>query len=113
MRVRKLPVEVDAVQWLGHTTDPPIHAVHAYRRPGVPRGDRCGFCGLSMRDHGQIDTLEGAHTVCPTDWIITGVEGEQYPCKDVIFRKTYELVEEVSVRWDLTLPDGSRTHDPR
>jgi len=28
------------------------------------------------------------------DWIITGVEGEQYPCKPDIFEKTYDPVEE-------------------
>jgi hypothetical protein len=28
------------------------------------------------------------------DWIIKGVNGEVYPCKDDIFKKTYELVEE-------------------
>lgn len=29
----------------------------------------------------------------PGDWIITGVNGEQYPCKPDIFEKTYESVE--------------------
>lgn len=27
------------------------------------------------------------------DWIITGLRGEQYPCKPDIFEKTYERVE--------------------
>jgi hypothetical protein len=26
------------------------------------------------------------------DWLITGVNGEQYPCKDDIFKKTYEEI---------------------
>lgn len=33
-------------------------------------------------------------TVSHGDWIITGVNGEHYPCKSEIFDKTYELVEE-------------------
>ena len=33
-------------------------------------------------------------SVCPGDFIITGVEGEVYPCKPGIFEKTYEKVEE-------------------
>lgn len=41
-----------------------------------------------------IHTLEGDMKAEPGDWIITGVKGEQYPCKDDIFRKTYEPVEE-------------------
>lgn len=36
-----------------------------------------------------IDTLEGKMTASPGDWIITGVNGEQYPCKPDIFNKTY------------------------
>lgn len=45
-----------------------------------------------MQDHGWIDTPEGGHTVCPGDWIITGVVGERYPCKPDIFEATYEEV---------------------
>ena len=44
-------------------------------------------------ENGYIDTLEGTMTVSPNDWIITGIEGEKYPCKPDIFRKTYEPVE--------------------
>lgn len=40
-----------------------------------------------------IDTLEGKMLASPGDWIITGVHGEQYPCKPDIFEKTYELVK--------------------
>ena len=39
-----------------------------------------------------IQTLEGCMTASPGDWIITGVNGEQYPCKPDIFEKTYEPV---------------------
>ena len=46
-----------------------------------------------MHDHGWVDTLEGGHIVCPKDWIITGVNGEHYPCKPDIFEMTYEAVE--------------------
>lgn len=41
-----------------------------------------------------IETLEGVHRADPGDWIITGVKGEQYPCKPDIFDKTYEKVED-------------------
>lgn len=41
-----------------------------------------------------IETLEGIHRANPGDWIITGVKGEQYPCKPDIFEKTYEPVFE-------------------
>lgn len=39
-----------------------------------------------------IKTLEGDMIASPGDWIITGINGEQYPCKPDIFKKTYEPV---------------------
>ena len=41
----------------------------------------------------EIKTLEGVMVGNPGDWLITGVAGEQYPCRDDIFRATYEEVE--------------------
>lgn len=38
-----------------------------------------------------ICTLEGIMTAGPGDWIIRGVKGELYPCKDDIFQATYEV----------------------
>ena len=40
----------------------------------------------------NIETLEGVMHAEPGDWIITGVNGERYPCKPEIFEKTYEPV---------------------
>ena len=40
----------------------------------------------------DIETLEGTMRANVGDWIITGVNGEQYPCKPDIFDKTYEPV---------------------
>lgn len=42
----------------------------------------------------DIITMEGKMHASIGDWIITGVQGEQYPCKPDIFEKTYERVEE-------------------
>ena len=42
----------------------------------------------------DIDTLEGVMHASVGDYIITGVHGEQYPCKPDIFEETYEKVEE-------------------
>lgn len=35
-------------------------------------------------------------TASPGDWIITGVNGEQYPCKPDIFNKTYSKASSLS-----------------
>lgn len=39
----------------------------------------------------SIPTPEGLMQANPGDWIITGVKGETYPCKDDIFRMTYDM----------------------
>ncbi len=41
----------------------------------------------------SIHTLEGTMLAQPGDYVITGIKGEQYPCKPDIFDATYELVE--------------------
>ncbi|MDD3336764.1 MAG: hypothetical protein PHI98_14840 [Eubacteriales bacterium] len=38
----------------------------------------------------DIETLEGVMHANVGDYIITGVDGEQYPCKPGIFAQTYE-----------------------
>tara|TARA_Y100000296_G_scaffold64434_1_gene75614 strand:+ start:7291 stop:7611 length:321 start_codon:yes stop_codon:yes gene_type:complete len=51
----------------------------------------------------EIETLEGTMVGNVGDWLITGIDGEKYPCKDEIFRKTYEPVR---LTWE-TMPTGS------
>lgn len=41
----------------------------------------------------EIETLEGTMRADAGDWIITGIKGEQYPCKPDIFAATYEAVD--------------------
>jgi hypothetical protein len=77
--------EVKANGWEGQI-------VRYYRTPKGDGQTPCQHCGIIMHDHGWIDTLEGGHIVCPGDWVITGVEGENYACKPDIFVATYEPV---------------------
>lgn len=110
MKYRKKPVVVEAVQWFKNGDHPeddcgtyqvpggkPFqgegHVVRYFRHPEVSGDRECQYCKQTMYVHGWIDTLEGGHTVCPGDWIITGVKGERYPCKPDIFEKTYEPAE--------------------
>lgn len=67
--------------------------VRYFRRPDVPGSSACRHCGKTMHVHGWINTKEGGHIVCPGDWIITGIVGEHYTCKDSVFRATYEPVQ--------------------
>jgi hypothetical protein len=40
-----------------------------------------------------IHTLEGVMRGEVGDWLLKGVNGEYYPCKSDIFRKTYDVLE--------------------
>lgn len=42
-----------------------------------------------------IKTLEGVMHAKKGDWILTGVDGEQWPVKKEIFEKTYNVIEEL------------------
>ena len=44
--------------------------------------------------YGTIYTLEGTMRADIDDWIIKGIKGELYPCKNDIFIATYEKVSE-------------------
>lgn len=39
----------------------------------------------------KISTLEGVMIANIGDWIIKGVKGEFYPCKDDVFKMTYDV----------------------
>jgi len=41
----------------------------------------------------NIITLEGTMRVDIGDYIIKGVEGEFYPCKPSVFKKSYNIIE--------------------
>ena len=92
MKYRKKPVVVDAYVWLRITVDTVVSPYARQSGPGEHDSWSCAHCGGPTETHGWIKTLEGGHIVCPGDWIITGVEGEQYPCKPDIFKATYEAL---------------------
>jgi hypothetical protein len=42
----------------------------------------------------EVHTLEGIMDINISDYVIKGLEGEFYPCKESIFLKKYEPVDE-------------------
>jgi hypothetical protein len=61
-----------------------------------------------------IDTLEGTMKADVGDWIITGIKGEEYPCKPDIFHETYDIYlgEEIPItHWKSTLMEGKKNGD--
>lgn len=109
-KYRKKPIVIEATQWFKNGDHPKDNLVtffnsngepflgegkivRYYRHPSIDGQKECDHCKTIMHSHGWIDTLEGNHIVCPGDWIITGINGETYPCKPDIFEKTYDACE--------------------
>jgi hypothetical protein len=83
---RKKPVVIDAWR-IGVAGSPPPAWVMSGVSDFIVRSGGIGTTGL------YIDTLEGTMHAEPGDWVIRGVKGELYPCKDDIFQLTYEPVD--------------------
>lgn len=90
MKYRKKPVVIEAVQLRWDTWSEMCEFAGVGRLiDGNPEGrhaDDGDTIGL------DIFTLEGVMHASENDWIIKGVKGEIYPCKDEIFKMTYEPV---------------------
>lgn len=86
MKVRKLPVTVEAHQYRAGQF-PELQAWAKSVSVKLP------FMRESAnRDYMELDTLEGRMTVSDGDWVIQGVKGEFYGCKPDVFEKTYEVL---------------------
>lgn len=62
---RKKPVVIQAIRWTGNNATE--------------------IMDWKNKNHGDMEASKN-------DWIILGVNGEIYPCKPDIFKKTYEPV---------------------
>ncbi len=82
MKYRKRPVIIEAVQWNGNN----IEIIHNFM--SVKKVIHFG-----NDNQIGINTLEGLMAANIGDYIIKDVNGEFYPCKDSIFKLTYEKVE--------------------
>lgn len=90
---RKKPVVVQAVQWNGRNLSEVSQFCEGAAR--VEIYDAAWKAGVAPPGVDlTISTLEGPHHASVGDYIIKGVNGEFYPCKPDIFKKTYEPAEE-------------------
>ena len=86
-KYRKKPVEIEAIQFKRNEFEDINEFTH-----GNAINFRTEKC-INGKSYCEIKTLEGYMTATEGDYIIKGVNGEFYPCKENIFIKTYEPVE--------------------
>lgn len=98
MKYKKKPVVIEAIQlkvdnfdevceFMGETPAPkhnPDYGIDDHGNTNNP------YLGV------YIETLEGKMLASCGDYIIKGINGEFYPCKPDIFKKTYDIVEDES-----------------
>lgn len=102
MKIRKRPVVVDGIRyvgipddlraWLadvGHDPSTPL----LFHDPDVECGCRAEGSLMRGGQHAVVQTLEGDLVVPAGWWVIRGVKGELYPCRPDVFAETYELVD--------------------
>ena len=93
---RKRPVTIEARQLDGNIAND--YSIYLWVEASTqgsfdPLSEEIPTSGVSIDPSDgsfMIATLEGVMHARPGDWIIRGVAGEFYACRDDIFRATYE-----------------------
>lgn len=88
MKARKKPVEIECVQWTGSN----IEEIMSFCGPKAYDIYQINLANMPTEYSLMIHTLEGDHRATIGDYIIKGVHGEFYPCKEDIFHETYDII---------------------
>lgn len=83
----KKPVEIEAIQFNGFNIDDVKDFTKDNKNNLSVRYNAVGNLFI-------VETLEGNMFLYPGNWLIRGVHGELYPCKNDIFVITYDKVGE-------------------
>lgn len=76
----KKPLEIEALQWTGNEEEMREFLGELFL--------------LIYNDEGlRIETLEGPVKASLGDYVIKGIQGEFYPCREDIFHATYDQVK--------------------
>lgn len=95
-RYVKRPIAIEAVKWKGFNNDEiKDFAGDSVKIEVIREGDADN--GIPPSVDCSIETLEGVMKANVGDYIIKGVNGEFYPCKQDIFEKTYDKADDSSV----------------
>ena len=95
-RFTKKPVTITAIRWTGDNLKEVLDFTGKHPKWDEWFADFAAYEAHVKADGNvfKIITLEGVMDALPGDWIIRGVQGEHYPCKNDVFVISYEAVEE-------------------
>ena len=90
-KYKKKPIIIEAVQWTGIN----LEEIKSFVGDSLDYNYKTNWDSSDLSNiEVKIKTLEGDHIASIGDYIIKGVNGEFYPCKPDIFKKTYEIIDE-------------------
>jgi len=101
MKYKKKPVVIDAVQWTGnnHREIFDFLTENSFDKESMQvNGDHFHIDNTTVEGGLIIKTLKSKHLAAIGDYIIRGVQGEYYTCKEDIFLQTYEKVENTNIQ---------------
>lgn len=91
MKYRKKPIVIEAIQWTGDNLQEIIDFI------GLQNFTvdylLCLKDNTAKPERLIIDTLEGSMLANIGDYIVKGIKGEYYPCKEDIFKEIYEPLD--------------------
>ena len=90
-KFRKKPVEVRAVLWDG--TEESLEEIKKLGMENILSDCVSLWVRVYEKPILYFNTIENRTFSNVGDWIIKGIDGQLYPCKPEIFKKTYEEIK--------------------
>jgi len=89
MKYKKKPIVIEAIEWTGKNLREIQSFIEGHK---IVTNDKHwdDYEDIVSKSGLAIHTLEGDMKASIGDYIIKGINGEFYPCKPDIFKKTYE-----------------------
>lgn len=95
MKAIKKPIVIEFLQYLHNNNRDMFDFLTGTKNENMTLSAETFEIDYNKNPHGLIiKTLEGEMFANFNDYIIKGVNGEFYPCKPDIFKKTYDIIEE-------------------
>ncbi len=91
-QLTKRPVTITGIKWNGNTNQAEVEAFVGKKLEAVTESETAYLAGQGPPLFSLIiSTYEGDMKAMPGDWVLRGVEGEFYPCKQSVIDKSYDI----------------------
>ena len=88
-RYKTKPCEIEAIQWMGDN----LEEIIRFAKSSLIWNTIYNGLGQLLGYEISIETLKGTMLVSKGDYIIRGLSGEFYPCREEVFKRNYEVIK--------------------